>query len=340
MAHVGSQNAIWHAAMTGNRLTEIAENCTGPELAKAAGLDFEMEKVPLAFNGESVPAVFGIKAKDALQPLPGVSVGANYTVLQPSRLIELGEDIRQNEPSARWETAATLFDRRKAWALLRIGGAIEIERTRAGGVKETDTTLPYLLLSTTFDASQRTVVQHTGVRVVCQNTLSAAIGDRENAFWIKHTRSQESRMKEAAEALGHAVKYFGTYAETMQRLADTPMSVNQARGFFAMLLTETEAPDEAIAAIRKAKDQNPRTFANIEETGALLMGLFQNGKGNAGRDAMDALDATTEFIDHHKQRIRAYKGATARMRLDAQFDSTQFGTGAKVKARALRLLTR
>jgi phage/plasmid-like protein (TIGR03299 family) len=343
MAHRGSKKAIWHAGQTSERLTEIQGDESAEAFAKAAGLDFRMEKVQLDFKGVAVEDIYGIKRDSDPMPLPGVSVGPVYEVLQPSRLVQIGQELREADPALRWDVGGTLFDGRKAWILLKLDGAeIGVERN-IKGVKSMDVSIPHLLLSTTFDASQRTIIKDVVKRAICENTLSAAIAEVSPEYWIRHTKSQESKILDAAEALGHATRYFTAAAEVSQELADTPMTLRQAADFFAQIVTGEDELEDAKAKMAKLEKDGTRAFTTAKETGGLMLALFQGSEGsrsNYGQDRYDALNAITEYVDHQRERIRKYRGSTAAKRMDQRFDSTQFGQGSAVKARALRLLTR
>lgn len=331
----------WHIAETRDRCAAVGEQITGPEMQRAAGLEYNLRKVKLYHVrgdgplGTPVPNVFGVQRSDTGECLPGVSVGRQYEILQPFRMFEFGEAIRQID-GGQWETAGSLFGGRRMWALLQLRGAIEVQRTK-GFSRTVDTSLPYALISTTHDGTQRTIVQHTSVRVVCWNTLSAAVGGQGAQHAVRHTASQDDRLKEAAAALGHALEWHTAYGEAAQQLADTPMSLVDARTFFAQIVTGQDEPDAAIKACADAKG---RKRSNLIAQGGLLVELFGSGTGNMGRDRFDALNAVTEFIDRERARIRKFKGKTEAMRLDSALDSSQFGQGAKTKQRALRLLTR
>jgi len=342
MVHVGSKMDIWHSSQTSQRLSEIARDTSRAEFTRLAGLDFSLEKVQLEYQGKPVKDVYGIHVVGEAEPLRGVAVGRVYELVQPSRLLDMSDAVLAADSAAYRDVGGTLFDKRKAWLNIRLGGESRIVRggkAAAAFDGGTDVSLPNLLLSTTFDASQNTVVARSLIRAVCQNTINMA-ADSGNACWIRHTKSQDGKLFDAVKALEVAYKELSEGTELFQGLADTPMERNAARGFFAMLLTETETLEEATAKIRKAKESAPRTFSSWEDQGSLLMGLFERGTGNFGQDRYDALNAVTEYIDHQRARIRAYRGKTATQQADHRLDSTQFGSGAATKRRAVRLLSR
>lgn len=332
----------WHIQETRSRCKAVGEFISGSEMQKAAGLDYSLEKVSVRpVDTESiVRGLFAIRRTDTRECLSGTGVGKVYEILQPSKMFDFGDAIRETDPGSQWETAGSLFGGRRIWGLIRLNGETTVNRSGRRAVEKAlklDKSAPYALVSTTFDGTQRTIVQHTSIRVVCWNTMSAAFEDKSAQYAIRHTGTQEARMKEAAKALGHAIEWQTEWSETAQKLADTGMTNKEARTFFAMLLTETETPDEAAEIYTEYKG---RKLENFKETGGLLVELFNNGTGNLGQDRYDALNAVTEYVDRERARIRQFKGKTQAMRLDSALDSSQFGNGAKMKQRAVRLLTR
>lgn len=325
----------WHISETRDRSHGFGGEISGADIQKMTALDYSLSKVRLrpVESDEEVEDIFGIRREDTGKCLPGVAVGKNYTILQPSRLFEWGDAIRGCDPGAQWETAGSLFGGKRVWGLIKLGGEIIIDRGRHGE----DKSFAYALISTTFDATQATVVQHTNWRVVCNNTLSAAIGENGNQFWIRHTKTQEEKLLQATQAMGHAIEWHTAFAETAQRLAEEKMTEKDAAFFFAMLQTGKDDPGEAAKVVADAAGKRA---THLKDSGGLLLHLFKHGKGNFGETKLDALNGTTEFIDRERARIRKFRGSTAGQMLDSALDSSQFGNGAKAKQRALNLLTR
>ena len=72
------------------------------------------------------------------------------------------------------------------WALVRIG-----QSARLIGNDQVD---GYVLLATACDGTLATTTQFTSVRVVCNNTLRSAVGDRQGAIEVPIAASS-SRMR-------------------------------------------------------------------------------------------------------------------------------------------------
>jgi len=67
---------------------------------------------------------------------------------------------------------------------------------------------PYLCLSNAHDGSACLQVFLTGIRVVCNNTLTAALNTAKRKISIRHLSAMNQRKKEAVRTMGAASKYF------------------------------------------------------------------------------------------------------------------------------------
>lgn len=336
MAYAGK--IPWHGL--GTYLGE--NNVDAQVMRKAAGLDFEVSKLP-AFvrlpSGEYAPIEdrFGLKASNRAGAYSAV-VSDRYEIFQTEEMFSFLERLRGAAGGElRFHTAGSLKDGTIVWALAQLAGSIDVRR-RGGRI---DTSAPFLFISNSFDASSAIQIASTSVRVVCWNTLSAAIaGARKGAdrFSVRHTASAESQLAQAAQALGYASEYFDAYGQVAQALANEPMSREAFGVFAAQLITGL---DDERAALEKVAEAKGRSEAMIDKTAGALIENFQRGLGNGGADRFDALNAVTQYVDHQRGRMGRYATrAKAIGALDRALDSAAFGAGADLKARAVKLLTR
>jgi len=326
MAYV--QQLPWHGL--GTYVGE--QNVDARTMQRAAQLEWSVVKAPVFDRRQrEIEGVFSIERVDTATPFARVSVGARYEPLQNDALFGFAERLRTaSGGELRWHTSGSLKGGRRVWALAQLAGEIRVERR--GG--QMDTSAPFLLLANSHDGSSSINILHTYVRVVCWNTLSLALAGAEMQR-IPHTKAAEARLDDAANALGLAVQYFERSAESLQSLADTPMTRAQFGAFAAQLLTGL---DDERAALEKIAESQGRTRDNLERDGAALVSAFEGGRGNAGADRYDALNSVTEWIDHQRGRLGKYK-RTAK-KLEQSMDSAQFGSGAALKRRAVMLLRR
>jgi hypothetical protein len=177
------------------------------------------------------------------------------------------------------------------------------------------------------------------VRVVCANTASFALGEKGEAVHevsVRHSGDMGAKLEEVARLMKLAAESFESQAQIAQALARAPMTQNDAAAFFAQMLT---GEDDVTEAAKKFKYAEGRVASRYGHQNAVLMDLFNAGKGNVGETRWDAINAITEYVDHQRSRMGNWRKSTSVL-TDAGLDSALFGTGAGRKVRALKLLTR
>lgn len=152
----------WHGLGT------VLENApTIEEGIKIAGLDWNVSLRPIVTNDEDSVNIDTHKIvvrDDIKQPL-GV-VGSNYKVLQNKEAFSFFKPFIENE-MASLETAGSLFNGKKVFILAKINSDNIV-------VSKDDEIEKFILISNSHDATQSLRVGFTPIRVVCNNTLSAA----------------------------------------------------------------------------------------------------------------------------------------------------------------------
>jgi phage/plasmid-like protein (TIGR03299 family) len=322
MAYAGQ--VPWHGLGV-----KVAQCLPGAEMLQAAGLNWKAEKVPagvLGADGAFLPVTdaYFIGRDSDRRILSKRTLSGEFSLLQNADLFDaFGGEVR-------WETAGSLRNGCRVWGLAP---------TEIGGfeARKGDKVLPYLLAFNSHDGSSCLRVRFTSVRVVCANTASMALGEKDEAAHevsIRHSGDMAAKLEECARVMRLAQASFDQQAEVARALANAPMTKADALGFFAQLLTG-EANE--IEAARKFRDAEGRSATILANAAGQLAQLFAAGKGNVGETRWDAFNAVTEFIDHQRGRLSNWKRAVSK--LDATgLDSAWFGDGAKRKATALRLL--
>ena len=152
----------WH------RLGTVLENApTIEEGIKQAGLDWNVSLRPIITNDEDAITLDSHKivVRDDINKPLGI-VSNNYKVLQNSEAFNFFEPFIENE-MASLETAGSLFNGKKEFVLAKIKSDNMV-------VDKNDEVEKYILISNSHDATQSLRVGFTPIRVVCNNTLSAA----------------------------------------------------------------------------------------------------------------------------------------------------------------------
>ncbi len=187
------RDSPWHGL--GQRLDRPA---TVEEALRLSGQDFKVLRRPVMFNfgtDESpllrqVPDQYVNYRSDSKEPL-GV-VGKRYTITQNTSALSFFDPI-VGEGVGIIETAGALNGGRQVFMSAKMPGHIHVPG---------DEIECYVLLFNSHDGSGSILAVITPVRVVCNNTLMMALSNCTNRVRIMHTKSAESRLKEAGRLMG------------------------------------------------------------------------------------------------------------------------------------------
>lgn len=277
---------------------------------QAAGMDWALQSAPVLYavgDGEARQVKVNPEAQvlfrsDTQMPLSVVS--QRYQPVQPREVLAFYRDLVA-AGGFELETAGVLKGGKKLWALARTGQAAVLQ----GG----DQVKAYLLLATSCDGSLATTAQFTSVRVVCNNTLQLALGRQACAVKVPHsTRFDPALVK---RELGLGLSAWDAFLASIQAMAACPVDQDTARHFLGAVLGDPAQPAATLPRLR-----------SVESVLALFEGQGMGAALPSARQTVwGLLNATTEFVDHHR-RARSQ---------DHRLDAAWFGAGAAIKAKAL-----
>ena len=177
------------------------------EALQFAGLDYTVEKRKLftfdneneATNGDleikipeiEVPDFYATLRTDTEQVL-GV-VGKEYKVVQNTDAFSFFDSIVGGE-GIQYETAGALGRGERIFITAKLPGYITVGRD--------DLIEKYLFLTTSHDGYGSIMAAFTPVRIVCNNTLNAALRNCTNSITIRHTENAKERLTEAHKIMG------------------------------------------------------------------------------------------------------------------------------------------
>jgi phage/plasmid-like protein (TIGR03299 family) len=223
------------------------------------------------------------------------------------------------------ETAGALSDGKRVWALASVGDAAP--------VVSRDIVKPYLLLGTSYDGTMATVAKFTAIRVVCNNTITAAVGGYSNGAPVKGEAEINTGYLKSAVRVLHSESFKADAVRLQLGIA-----ANAWESFLInsrQLAGQGMAPAEADAFLAALLKPWHRSAGDVRESRAYgrVLQLFNGGAigsdipGVTGtRWAM--LNAVTELVDHERGRSN-----------NTRLESAWFGSGAALKSRAVELLT-
>jgi hypothetical protein len=166
-----------------------------------------------------------------------------------------------------------------------------------------------LVIADAFDGSMRLSCGFSSIRVVCANTLSAAMRqDGAGMAQLRHTASLETKVNVLAESIAEAVKRGDEVRKAYHRAEQTQLSRLQACDVFDKLFPA--APEDADRAARTKAD-------NVRADARRAMARAEN---NAGPTLATLWNAATWLVDRQADgKARPTRGGDA-------LDSLLFGS--------------
>lgn len=237
-------------------------------------------------------------------------VGPGYQCIQNIEMFNFLDALTTGEDKvAQWESAGSLRGGRYVWALLNL---VQSEIT----VGKNDKILPYLLVTNAHDGTEACRVIPTTVRVVCWNTLSAAVAGqfKDLTVRIRHTGDVAQKLEQAKLALARAGEMFGAFERVANELAEKQVTKDAFDELVNMLFPE---PVEDAPAAAKSRTENSRAlFAmSVKEEMKLLPAPSE------GFTYWTLLNGVTRFADHGRK-VRVGKNGNV---AEARFESNMLG---------------
>lgn len=191
----------WHGQ--GIRVDEAPSS---EEAIRLAGLNWEVQQQPIYLaDGTQIKGNYAnVRSSDG--KALGI-VGDRYKIVQNTDAFAftdalLGEGVK-------YETAGSLKDGKVIWLLARMPESIEILGDKVD---------PYMVFTNTHDGSGAVRVCMTPVRVVCNNTLNAAMRGARRVWSARHTGSVTNKLDDARETLRFANQYLEATKNTFEEL--------------------------------------------------------------------------------------------------------------------------
>lgn len=305
-ASFASTQKAWHG------LGQIVDGAmTSEQAIELARLDYTVELAPATFNINKVQSIvipdkFATFRTDTNMPL-GV-VGNRYTIVQNKEAFGFFDSIVGSN-LAMFETAGVLGQGERIFVSAKMPDVIRIEGTD-------DLTEVYVLLTSSHDGSGSIIAAVTPVRVVCQNTLNAALKNTISRVAIRHTTNASKKLEAAHKLLGISHKYVTEVNEMFNSLAKKSITDAKVK--------------ELVEQLFKGEDKDGKISTrtnNIRE--AVLDSYFTGiGQNQIIGTAWGAYNGVTHYLDH----VQKYKTG------DVKFDSLMDGASAKIQNEAFALL--
>lgn len=296
---VSNTEKAWHG------LGQIVDKAmTAQEAIKLANLDYEVEKTTVhAKVGDEYPEFpdkFFTYRTDTNTPL-GI-VGGRYEIIQNrdafgffDSIIDSGEAI--------FETAGVLGRGERIFVTAKLPEDMMVHGEPCN---------KYIILTNSHDGSSSVIAGFTTIRVVCNNTLQAAMRDLTNKVSISHTAGAKERIEEAHKLMGIASKYMTEVNEVFNKMAKTTITDENLKKFIFDVMKPEYFKDEAKID---------------EELSTRMTNLVTNIHNFALSHHTQQTDATRGTVFGAYNSISGYYSYIHRFRNQEQkFESQLFGT--------------
>lgn len=298
-AFTGPREAVWHGL--GQELTEGASLETWKAEAGMdwTALDTQVLFQPVSGETHSFQDRVVVYRSDNNEPLSIMS--EDYHIVQPGEVIEFFRDLTERY-GMKLSSAGCLFKGTRFWALAETGKEFQ----PING----DTVIGHLLFVTSIDGSISNTAKFVSTRVVCQNTLTIALGEKSTPI-VRQTHRKVWDPAQVKIDLGILNSNWESFKGKLNALANHQMTDDEVKLFFKKTFFDPK------------KDEDSQTTSDRKRV-SNLMSLYESGAG-AEYDygtALGALNAVTNLFTHGTGRVRS---------ADRMFWSAYFDDGAKLK---------
>lgn len=316
-AFLSYKKQAWHSLgkVIDTRPTSIKD------MAQQAGLDYEVIKMPnihLMADGTKITSEESFFTyRTDVNKIMGANVGKNYTILQNSEAFGVLESLINNK-KIEFETAGALRDGRWSFVCFKFTDPIEIGKG--------DITESYVSIWNTFDGSKALTAFITPIRIVCNNTLHAALKQAKRKISIRHTNSINARLQEG-------LRIITTFENTAQKFKEAGNHLLtqswRERKYFDYITNIFCTPDE-IRGLNSGK--HPMEVLSTRKTNIIKDVLAYSDSGVGQREAIPgtawwAYNSVTGYLNNAK----TYSSEEARS------ESLLFGGAEKTALKAFDL---
>jgi len=288
------KEVAWHG------LGKLLQKCpTSEEAIKLANLDYTVDKTPnfCFIDGKQVktPGSFSTFRTDTGDIL-GDRLGKIYSVVQNKDAFGFFDAI-VGQGEAIYETAGclgkgeTIFITAKLPSYIHVGKKDEIEK--------------YLLLTMSHDGTGAITAMFTPVRVVCNNTLNAALKGKGHRVTVRHTRSAEQNLANAHKILGITNSLSNELTQIFNRMSKIKIDDVMLRGYIEQIFIPADRLKEIKAEKAEFTPGMIKTIDSVTE-------YYFSGPGQKESEGTvwGAYNAVTGYFGN----VKDYKTAEKKMK--------------------------
>jgi len=267
MAYAGE--VPWHGLGV-----KVIDDLTPEQMMEKAGIDWTVKKRPMTYSSKH--KVYEVPGKQALiresdGKLLDV-VGSDWEPVQNAQAMGFFHEFVM-EGNMKMHTAGSLREGQMVWALAKVDNDFEV----FGG----DKVESYMLFSNPHQYGKSVDVRFTPIRVVCNNTLSLALGAKDMSVQVGHRKEFDAQF--VKQALGLAEQRMDEYRRSAEFLGSKKYNEDTLKQYFGEILGTSKVSEDNLS--RTAK----RAFEIVDT---------QPGAEYRQGTWWNALNAVTFLTDH------------------------------------------
>jgi len=307
-AHIGA--TAWHGL--GVKLDAM----TAADALEKAGLDYQVLKMPNIHLINEEPIISDdsfFTYRTDVNKILGSRLGKDYAVMQNVEALNIVDEILQSG-KATIETAGAIDEGRKCFICLKLNSVIKIGND--------DITEQFLVIANSHDGSLAVTAKFTNVRVVCNNTLCAALGSKSGQVYkFRHTSTAAARMQDAMKVIKLIDSNTQVNESNYQQMFDNLINPTQYKDYISNVfmtgeeITKLRNGSKYNDVISTRKDNIIKDVLNFARNGAGQEMSLNNGQLNT----WNAYNAVTGYVS--RKSFTSY---------DDRANSMLFGTSANL----------
>ena len=310
------QEKAWHG------LGQIVEGYpTSTEAIKFAGLDYEVSKEEIYtsnFNSDGQRMDYTNRVKTHLATMRkdtgdvlGI-VGKDYEIVQNKDAFTFFDSIVDGE-GILYETAGALGKGERIFITAKLPNYIRVGKD--------DLIEQYLFLTTSHDGYGSISAAFTPIRIVCNNTLNAALRNQSNSIKIRHTANAKERLAQAHHLMGISNKLSSELEIIFNNWSKVKITDPEVKKLIQLALVPNK---EVFKNIQEGKEDELSTcFKNMCDT------AYEYAMSNPTQQqptTMGTLFGAYNAVTGYFQNVRTYKNNEAKLK------SLLLGGTAQVKS--------
>lgn len=276
-----------------------------------AGLDYEVVKRKMFTHDGELPSDKDFLIRDIEIPnfhatirtdtnqVLGV-VGKDYEIVQNVDAFSFFDEIVGGD-GIQYETAGALGNGERIFITAKLPSYIRVGND--------DLIEQYLFLTTSHDGFGSITAAFTPIRIVCNNTLNAAMRNHSNSIKIRHTSNAKERLGMAHKVMGISNQLSGELEEIFNHWTRVKITDNEVK----LLIQQALAPNKE--TIQNLKTGNLDDVSSYFEN--MCNGAFEYAMSNSTQ-VMQTTEGTLfgayNAVTGYFQNVRTYKDSEAKLK--------------------------